>query len=81
MALNIKNVTTHDLASRLAARTGESITEAVTQAVRERLERREAFDGHKRARLRQISVECGSLWTDANIEHGDLLYDANGLPK
>ncbi len=81
MALNIKNPATHELALRLAARTGETVTEAVTQAVRERLERRSASDAQLRERLREISVECGRLWRDPSVDHGELLYDSKGMPK
>ena len=41
MSLNIKNPEAHALATRLAQKTGETLTEAVTIALRERLERLE----------------------------------------
>ena len=41
MSLNIKNPEAHALATRLAQKTGETLTDAVTTALRERLERLE----------------------------------------
>ena len=45
MSLNIKNPEAHALATRLAQKTGETLTDAVTTALRERLERLEQNDG------------------------------------
>ena len=41
MSLNIKSPEAHALATRLAQKTGETLTDAVTTALRERLERLE----------------------------------------
>ena len=64
--------------------TGESMTAAVNEAVRERLERirAESNDGMAK-RLMKISKECGPLWKEPyrSSEHGDLLYDEDGMPK
>jgi antitoxin VapB len=85
MALNIKNAETYRLIRELADLTGESMTGAVTEAVRERLERlRLADDRHERAeRLHAIAVEMNArLPADFfDVDHGDLLYDEEGLPK
>ena len=78
MALNIKNEETRRLARELAELTGETITGAVTVALRERLER------EKRVKeLHAIGEHCASLLSDgpSAVEHGDFLYDENGLPK
>jgi antitoxin VapB len=64
MSLNIKNAETHQLVQELAALTGETQTTAVTVAVRERLDR-------VRPRLREPF---------RSADHGDLLYDQQGLP-
>ena len=78
MALNIKNEETCRLARELADLTGETVTGAITVALRERLER------EKRVKeLHAIGQHCASLLRDgpSAVEHGDFLYDENGLPK
>ena len=86
MSLNIKNEETHQLARELAALTGESMTGAITVALKERLER----ERHERSaeirlrRLRTIRKRCARLLKAGGpsaTEHGDLLYDENGLPN
>lgn len=87
MSLNIKNAEAADLAHRLAAATGESLTGAVTVALRERLDRVEAGaageTAERGARLRAIAADAAGRWAPALItaDHGDLLYDAAGLPR
>ena len=85
MSLNIKNVETYRLIRELADLTGESMTGAVTEAVRERLERiRSAEDGPAMAdRIHSIAADMRARLPDHffDIEHGDLLYDKDGLPK
>jgi len=84
MALNIKNEKIHRIAKQLARATGESITEAATVAIRERLERvrRESKEGSVE-RLMKIARECAAHFKEPvkSIDHGELLYDENGLPK
>lgn len=84
MSLNIKDAQTHELAKQLAALTGESMTAAVREAVRERLERvRSAPEERLAERLVKIGKECAAHWKEPyrSVDHGDLLYDENGLPK
>jgi antitoxin VapB len=85
MSLNIKDEQTHRLAQQLAKLTGESMTAAVGQAVRERLERvrKNKGTGGMAERIMKIARETGPLWKEPyrSIDHGDLLYDENGLPK
>ena len=85
MSLNIKNDETCQLASDLAELTGETMTGAITVALRERLERERRRRGlETRARdLRAIAERCAKLMGPgpSAIEHGDLLYDEQGLPK
>ena len=86
MSLNIKNPEAHALATRLAQKTGETLTEAVTTALRERLERLEQagdFDEALYQRLKAIATDCRKHMKEPylSIEHGDLLYDERGLPK
>jgi antitoxin VapB len=81
MSLNIKNEATYRLIRELADLTGESMTGAVREAVRERLERiRSDFEVEEILELaREIRdrLPPGAL----DVEHGDLLYDAKGLPR
>jgi antitoxin VapB len=86
MSLNIKNPKAHELAERVARLTGETLTEAVTTALRERLERIENVGAVDEERFRQLrALVSGSrrLWREPylSIDHGELLYDENGLPK
>lgn len=83
-ALNIKNQDTYDLAKRLAAITGESLTEAVTTSVRERLARLERPDpATRRRRIEAIAERAAPLFKEPYLskDHGDLLYDDAGLPQ
>ena len=85
MSLNIKNEQTHRLVRELADLTGESMTVAVTEAVRQRLERlRRTEDGTGMAeRIHAIAADMRARLPGDffDVEHGDLLYDADGLPK
>ena len=81
MSLNIKNEETHRLVQELAAMTGESMTTAVTEAVRERLNRVKSKG--MADRIMKLAKQSAPLWKEPykSIDHGDLLYDENGLPK
>jgi antitoxin VapB len=81
--MNIKSEETHRLARELAELTGESQTAAVTIALRERLERLHAErPADLAARLLAIGRDCAAhlLEPYRSIDHGDLLYDEQGLP-
>ena len=85
MGLNIKNEETCALARELAELTGETMTGAITVALSERLEK-EKRERDKEALLRDvraIAERCAALMGPgpSAVEHGDLLYDENGLPK
>jgi len=85
MSLNIKNEETYRLVRELADLTGESMTGAVTEAVRERLERlrREHDKAGMAERILAIAADMRARLPDDffDVEHGDLLYDEDGLPK
>ena len=85
MSLNIKNEETHRLARELAQLTGETMTGAITVAIRDRLERerRERGVEARIRKLRAIRKRCRGLLKDgpSAVEHGDFLYDENGLPN
>jgi antitoxin VapB len=83
VSLNIKNEETHHLVQELAALTGESQTAAVTIAVRERLERiRHLREAGLADRLLAIGADTARRLAEPyrTVDHGDLLYDENGLP-
>jgi antitoxin VapB len=84
VGLNLKNEETERLIHRLAQVTGESLTTAVKVAVRERLDRLQQVDQKPLAeRLLVIGRDCASRLKPpfSTVDHGDLLYDENGLPK
>jgi antitoxin VapB len=85
MSLNIKNAESYRLIRELADLTGETMTGAVTEAVRERLERlrREQDRAGMAERIHEIAADMRARLPDDffDIEHGDLLYDEDGLPK
>ena len=86
MSLNIKSPEAHALATRLAQKTGETLTDAVTTALRERLERLEragGFDEQRYQALKALVKDSRDLWQASllAIDHGDLLYEERGLPK
>lgn len=84
MALNIKNEETHKLARELAKLTGESMTAAITEALRERLDRVRRKHGNSLAdRLVKIGKDCAAHLQEPyrSVDHGELLYNENGLPR
>ncbi|HZV88161.1 MAG TPA: type II toxin-antitoxin system VapB family antitoxin [Candidatus Binatus sp.] len=83
MSLNIKNPETYKLARQLSHETGESLTTAVTTALRERLEavRRRRKSKATLAAIRAISARMAALDKGPFIDHAEMLYDDNGLPK
>ncbi|MFL9827325.1 type II toxin-antitoxin system VapB family antitoxin [Rhodoplanes sp. SY1] len=84
MGLNIDTEEALRLAEELARVTGETLTDAVTIALRERLEKVRPQEKPGLAeRLLAIGRETAPLWKEPwkSMDHGDLLYDENGLPK
>ena len=85
MSLNIKNEEACRLAGELANLTGETMTGAITVALRERLERelRHSSVETRVKELDAIGKRCSSLLGDgpSAVDHGNLLYDENGLPR
>lgn len=88
--LNIKSEEARRLAERLAEVTGETITEAVTEALRTRLRRVEHDQAVSADVVRDRETDFYHLisgsrmrWQGAmlSIDHADLLYDENGLPR
>ena len=90
MAINIRNREAEQLARQLAELTDDSITGAIVVALRERLAQvRRARSGgappetDRLQRLKAIASDAAGRWTVeyGATDHGDLLYDANGLPR
>ncbi len=84
MSLNIKNKEAHRLAEELARLTGESMATAVTEALRDRLARARGERGEGLAdRLLAIGKDCARRLQEPyrSADHGDLLYDEQGLPR
>ena len=84
MALNIRNKEAEQLATALAALTGETKTEAVRKALAERLERARRTRGKRRLleEINEIADHCASLPVLDNRGADEILgYDANGLPR
>ncbi|HEY7815272.1 MAG TPA: type II toxin-antitoxin system VapB family antitoxin [Nakamurella sp.] len=86
MALSIKNPEAELLVRRLTAHTGETATRAIIVALQERLDRIDRSAdaaAAKAARLRRISADAAGRWIEPyrSSEHGEILYDENGLPR
>lgn len=82
--LNIKDPVAHELASRLAQRTGVSLTQAVIQALREQLLRTERpTEPDPEEEYQRMLAYVDSLWeptVDRRAADEIIGYDANGLP-
>ena len=83
-SLNLKSDEAYRLACELSERTGESMTAAVVQALRERLERlMRDSRGSRVERILAIGRDCAAHLEEPyrSVDHSDLLYDDNGLPR
>lgn len=84
MSLNIKNEETCQLAAELASLTGESKTDAIKIALQQRLDRelRTRSATQRLKEMRIVADRCARLLKPgpSAIEHGDVLYDDQGLP-
>ena len=82
VSIFIKDEETCRLAEELARLTGETVTDTVSVAIRERLERQREIAERLRA-IREISKHLSERLGPgpSAVEHGDFLYDENGLPK
>ncbi len=84
-SMNIKNASAHRMATELSRLRGVSVTQAVADAIRYELEREK-----RRRRKQGLAVElveigrrCAAHLQQpaSSTDHGDLLYDAAGLPR
>jgi antitoxin VapB len=74
----------HRLARELAKLTGESMTATVAEAVRQRLERIRGDCGDSlTCRLLAIGKDCATHLKEPfrSIDHADLLYGKNKVPR
>jgi antitoxin VapB len=85
MSLNIKNAEAYALASELARLTGNSMTTVVLEALRKQREQllRQQQKETRVQELMAIGQRCAAhIVQPVNaVDHGDLLYDAHGLPR
>ncbi len=83
MSLNIKSDEAHRLAKELSRLTGENMTAAITQALRERIARLRRVERTPLSeRILAIGRDCAKhMSSEAYVEHAELLYDENGMPK
>jgi antitoxin VapB len=82
MSLNIKDPEAHKLAMAIAQATGQSMTRVVTDALRERLARIERAKGKASVEeLLAIADRAAAHVQRPYVDHAELLYDDNGLPK
>nr|WP_281381813.1 type II toxin-antitoxin system VapB family antitoxin [Conexibacter arvalis] len=83
--MNIKNDETQRLAREVASLTGESMTAAVTTALRERRDRLLAAQPGQGAAERMLAIGrdvASRVPAEVRaLDHGALLYDADGLPR
>lgn len=81
MGMNIKDPEAHRLARKVADAAGESLTVAVAVSLRERLER---LQGERVSeRLLAIGRDCAKRLPASvrTVDHGELLYGDDGLPR
>ena len=80
MQINIKNDEARMLADEITKRTGETITEAVTEALKQRLKKLTLEE--RLARIDQLTKDISGRLEEPwkSMDHGDLLYDENGMP-
>ena len=85
MPLNIKDERTHEMARKLAALTGETMTKAVKTAIEERLARCEKPPRKRRGiadKLNRLAEYYSSLPVLDNRTPDEIIgYDEFGLPK
>jgi len=84
MALNLKNEETYRLANELSRLTGESMAAAIHVALVERMDRvRQARGTGRAARILAIGRDCAARLKEPyrTVDHGELLYGEDGLPR
>jgi antitoxin VapB len=82
MSLNIRDPEAHRLAQAISRATGESMTRVVTEALRARFNKIEKRNVRARVEeLLAIAERASAHVKHPYLDHADLLYDENGIPK
>lgn len=82
MSLNVKDPEAYRLASEIARETGDSLTKVVIDSLRDRREKLAARNRKPSLEeLMAIARRASRAVKRPYVDHGDLLYDENGLPK
>lgn len=82
MSLNIKDPEVHRLAQAISIATGDSMTRVVKEALRERFARLERQKGKASVEeLLEIAGRVAAFVKAPYVDHAELLYDENGLPR
>jgi antitoxin VapB len=82
MTLNIKDPEAHRLAAAISEIKGISMTRAVTEALREDYERLQSSRSRATVEeLLRIAKRASAQHKGPYVDHAELLYDENGLPK
>lgn len=82
MSLNVKDPEAHQLAQAIAKATGQSLTGVVIEALRDKMDRLERQKS--KPDLEELLAIAGRAAAHVRapyVDHADLLYDENGLPK
>ena len=82
MTLNVKDPEAHRLAEAISKETGETLTRAVTEALRERYERLQR--NRTKASVEELLAIADRASVHVKqpyIDHAELLYNEDGLPK
>lgn len=82
MTLNVKDPEAHRLALAIAQSTGDSITQVVIEALRVRYQEIQKRKGRAGlAELGAIADRIAQHCQGPYVDHGNLLYDEDGLPR
>jgi antitoxin VapB len=85
MAISIKDAKTDQLARKISELTGESLTEAIQHSLLDRLNvlERDLKMSANKNRIREIQEQVRKKLPKGvnSLDHSDILYDKNGLPK
>ena len=85
MAISIKDPKTDRLARRISSMTGESLTEVIYHSLEFRLKTLEnsTKESLNMERIKEIQNHVRKKIPKGShsLDHGDILYDKNGLPR
>jgi hypothetical protein len=85
MGISIKNDEVEAMIRKLAEAEGAGVTEVVERAVRDRIAKLEGLEASEEAdrqrRIDETIARFRSYPVYDDRDHGDMLYDKNGLPK